>query len=95
MASREDTYRTRRYRNISTALKRESANLDTTVRPTFQGFQSGNGTRLESLPTLVCSETAKRYILWTAIQDAFVDIDHLQQGSINLVLFAVDRYGEL
>lgn len=62
--------------------------------PILQQFQCKDNEPLASLPTRVCTDTGKRYLLWSDVQHAFDDLDHvLNYGS--RVLFEIDEHGEL
>ncbi|KAF9309334.1 hypothetical protein BG003_009875 [Podila horticola] len=47
-----------------------------------------------SLPTHLCPETGKRYMLWTDIQDNIVGASHLETYA-GRVMFMIDNHGEL
>lgn len=61
----------------------------------FQAFQSHAGKLLASQPTHVCSETGKRYTLWSDIQHAFSGVDHLEDQQKSMIPFMVDNNGLL
>ncbi|KAF9381918.1 hypothetical protein CPB97_007499 [Podila verticillata] len=47
-----------------------------------------------SLPTHHCPETEKRYVLWSDIQSACEDIDHVVDHSGERALFMIGKDGE-
>jgi len=74
--------------------------LDSDNPSIFQRFESRDGKPLFSLPTHVCPETGKRFILWDDIQSTFADMIFLRRpgdsDSVpNMILFMIDQDGEL
>lgn len=60
-----------------------------------QGFEAEDGSPLASLPTLECTETGERYLLWTDILGSFPGISLLQDSIGSRVLFMIDPRGEM
>lgn len=60
-----------------------------------QTFKSMNSTPLTSLPTLICTESSERYVLWSKVQDTFKGVNHLLDWTKELILFTIDNNGEL
>lgn len=60
----------------------------------LQEFQSKDKKPLASLPTRVSSNTGKRYLLWSEIQNAFDDLDYIRYYS-GRVPFQIDDHGEM
>jgi len=74
--------------------------MDSETPSIFQRFESQDGKPLASLPTYVCPETSKRYILWDDIQSTFADVVFLRRPGnsdrvSNKILFMIDQNGEL
>jgi len=61
----------------------------------FQAFRSHDGESLDSQPTRVCSDTGKRYILWSDIQHAFKGAIHLEDQHQRKIMFMIDNNGEM
>jgi hypothetical protein len=61
----------------------------------FQRFLSKDGEPLASLPIKTCPESGKRYTFWSDIQDIFKDIVYLKDRDELIVLFMIDKDGEL
>lgn len=68
---------------------------DSAYPPVFQRFLSKNGEPLASLPTKTCSQSGKRYIFWSDIQNIFEDVVFLKDLDGLIVLFMIDQDGEL
>lgn len=60
-----------------------------------QYFISEDRRPLASVPTLVCTETSERYLLWTDIQGTFPSVSYLRDLRGSRILFLIDNYGEL
>lgn len=59
-------------------------------RPILQKFKNENGERLDGLPTYVDSEAEDRYVLWSAIQDQFVNM-HCKTRSSKRMIFMTNK----
>ncbi|KAF9375847.1 hypothetical protein CPC16_000501 [Podila verticillata] len=68
---------------------------DSADPPVFQRFLSKNGEPLASLPIKTCSESGKRYIFWSDIQNIFEDVVYLRDLDELIVLFMIGQDGEL
>ncbi|KAF9201779.1 hypothetical protein BGZ59_002521 [Podila verticillata] len=68
---------------------------DSADPPVFQRFLSKNGEPLTSLPIKTCSESGKRYIFWSDIQNIFEDVVYLRDLDELIVLFMIGQDGEL
>lgn len=44
----------------------------------FQMFWSTDGNTLGRLQSHICAKTGEHYVLWSDVQDAFEDVDHLR-----------------
>ncbi|KFH74015.1 hypothetical protein MVEG_01228 [Podila verticillata NRRL 6337] len=58
--------------------------------PIFQEFERADGSHAR-LPAQTLVGTNERYVLWSDVQDAFEDVDHLRDQQKELVLFMSDN----
>ncbi|KAG0352070.1 hypothetical protein BG005_008445 [Podila minutissima] len=61
----------------------------------FQTFKTKDKKPPPTISTQVCTDTGKRYVLWSSIQEKFVGINYLQDWNDVIVLFMINYDGQL
>lgn len=61
----------------------------------FQTFKTKDKKLPPTISTQVCTDTGKRYVLWSSIQEKFVGINYLQDWNDVIVLFMINYDGQL